>query len=380
MLNSKIFNSLSLVTFVDHCLTAYFLYGMPVFLQYCKSDINTIYLYGTLILSYSSRPLGVFLFHLSWKKLQHHTMIINLLIWLLSIIMLLIIPLLNLSSIFFYLLFFTARTLGQLCMGAESTLARMLLIHIPQHSSRLYKNAFYEQTILFSYLLVLILITLKIHYSIFISLLLFLATVSIYLRLNNKLVCDTIVSAINIYEFSIYILCGISVSYIAYSIGITYCYQSNLHENYLTTALLAYQILLLTFGKTLKLKKPFLMLTITTLTITLTSLSIVYGTPYILTRMILITAGILFDLYFYSTIPQMHLNQGCTNYMNFGIQQWLASLSYGKLLPWLLFLKTSNVLLQYAILVIILLPFLTMLIMIVLQLRYSKTSDHNLKI
>ena len=310
-----------------------------------------MWLYSSYFISYFARPMGMWYFHVMICRFgMSQAIFYSMYGWIISTFILFILPFFHLPLGIFCFLLISARSLGQFCIGGENIMARTILIAIPQDGMRMHKNIYYERAIIFGYLLSI----LSLHFlswNIIMIQILILSALCIYLRHHipklTRLYDKPLTLKFSKNILSPYILSGISLSYLANTMGMTYVHQvSNYLEqisshNSITCGLLLWNILLLTGCKNIRTMRNYTnILYFSAIMLTLSSLIILYYLQtlpiYLLTllRVWTISWGVIFDIYFYSSIKKH--SDYTIHYIIYGIQQWLASMLYGKGLAWLL--------------------------------------------
>lgn len=371
----RIYRSLSLFTYADHFLHGVLSFGLPCFVSRWYPASNPLHsllwLYGAWFISYAARPIGIVYFNTYIRHKRLHTsLMLSISGWLIATVCITFLPYLHLDVMHFSLMLLICRIVGQVCIGGENTMARSILINMPQEGQRIHRNIAYEQAILAGYCVALISIYV-IPWLMICSISLLCGLYCLYLRSDiagNSIAHILPVEKKEKIYISPYILSGTCISYLAYAISTTYVHHMHTlmdtaTQTYWTCFLLLWNIILLTLCSrihTLHYYRRILILS--TLMITLGACTIYYTLPYISQYYIYtiqiwtLSFGVIFDIYFYSSIKKvLHKN---ISYMNYGIHQWSASLCYSKCLPWLLMIlpQTSFIFSPLIILLILVAP------------------------
>lgn len=362
--------SLILATFTEHWIAGYITYGIPFFVLkwYPENAMldSTLWLYGAWAISYVSKPLGIlFLQTLLHKASAKACLILCQLGWIASALVIMLIPLLKPSITLLSLILFIARFFGNFFVGGESILARSLFFQLPiPHERRSYISN-YDRAKVIGYLLSIVTVEYLNWFTIF-MMALSLSLLALKWRIQGiypyqKQTFHSLKYMMK--SITPYMTSGICLSYLSYSIAITYGHQmsvlsdNSINNNLMTFALLMLDVLCLTLLKYPKNLPSRIYLPLSSFMIGIGTYAMIVLRPpasllhLTLIRLWIIPWGVLFSLVFYSSIADASDQKRSTQYLTLGMQFWFASMIYDKIAPWILLQKNNTSSLSYNIIV-----------------------------
>lgn len=268
-------------------------------------------------------------------------------------------PLLKLSIQVFSLLLFLSRFVCNIWVAGETMIVRCLLVQLPDERMRRDKASNYDRAKVAGFLVS----ALSVQYLSWNCTFLVAHTLSLLAllwRINSQYHYlqppENASVKSSFLSITPYVFASLCLSNLSFAIANNFLHQVSVlfqhddtYNNLITTAFLMLDILMLTWFKKTKKLYPEIILPIGAIFICISGILATFVISYTVPwqifaiRIFTIPSGVFFYLTFVSTVAndKRTKNHNSIQYLSLAIQNWLASMMYGKYLPWFLILQTQ---------------------------------------